>query len=78
MPTVLNIDGFRFFFYSSDWKEPIHIHVEKDNNTAKIWLNPKRLQRSHGFSRKEINRILNIIEENYEIIERCWNEFFKN
>ena len=78
MPTVLRVGGFRFFFYSSDRNEPPHIHVEKDNNTAKFWLIPIRLQESHGFSRKEINKILSIIEENIELLLRRWNEYFGN
>ena len=28
MPTVLRIDGHRFFFYSLEGQEPPHIHVE--------------------------------------------------
>jgi hypothetical protein len=78
MPTVLRVGGFRFFFYSSDRNEPPHIHVEKDNNTAKFWLTPIRLQDSHGFSRKELNKILSIIEENIELILGRWNEYFDN
>ena len=60
MPTVLRIDGFRFFFYSSDNPEPPHVHVEKDDNSAKIWIDPIRLQDSHGFSRTDIGKILKI------------------
>jgi hypothetical protein len=41
MPTVFYEDGFRFFFYSNEGspREPVHIHVEKDNAEAKFWLN---------------------------------------
>jgi len=78
MPTVLRINGFRFFFYSSDRNEPMHIHVEKENNTAKYWITPIRLQEGHGFSRKELNEILKIIKENRELIVRRWNEYFDN
>jgi hypothetical protein len=28
MPTVLRIDGYRFFFFSNEGNEPVHIHVE--------------------------------------------------
>ena len=35
MPTVLKIDGFRFFFFS-DEHEPIHIHIEKADCYARI------------------------------------------
>jgi hypothetical protein len=52
MPTVLRVGAYRFFFYAGDRDEPVHIHVERDNNIAKFWLNPVRLQNSGGFNRK--------------------------
>jgi hypothetical protein len=57
MPTILRTEGFRFFFYSSDRVEPSHVHVEKDEKTAKIWLDLVRLQNSLGYSSSEVNRI---------------------
>lgn len=76
MPTVLRIDGFRFFFYSSDRTEPVHVHIEKGAATAKVWLKPVRLEHSIGFSNTEIRKIMNIAEEHEELIVRSWNEFF--
>ena len=32
MPTVLYIRGWRFFFYSDEGNEPIHIHVQKGDS----------------------------------------------
>lgn len=43
---------------------------------AKFWLNPVRLERSGGFNRREINRILRLVEENRDYLLRSWNEFF--
>jgi uncharacterized protein DUF4160 len=64
------------FLLRRDRDEPSHIHVERDANTAKFWLDPVRLQSSGGFSRTEINRIQELVEENREVLlERC-NEFF--
>jgi hypothetical protein len=40
MPTVLRIDGYRFFFYSLETGEPSHIHVERADEAAKFWLFP--------------------------------------
>ena len=37
MPTVLWIGPYRFFFYSRGNQEPPHIHVERDENVAKIY-----------------------------------------
>jgi hypothetical protein len=76
MPTVLRIGPYRFFFYSGDRDEPPHIHVERDDCTAKFWLDPIRLQRSGGFRRNEINRIYRLVEENKERLLRRWNEYF--
>jgi hypothetical protein len=43
MPTVLWIGPYRFFFYSRENQEPPHIHVERDDNVAKYWLEPVAL-----------------------------------
>ena len=42
MPTIINVKGFRFFFYSND-HDPLHIHIEKDSKTAKFSLAPIEL-----------------------------------
>ncbi len=76
MPTVLISGPYRFFFYAGDRDEPAHVHVERDNNKAKFWLNPVRLQNSGGFSRTEINRVQKIVEENEEDLLRSWNDYF--
>jgi len=46
MPTVMQSGGYRFFFYSADGAEPIHVHVQKDRAVAKFWLLPVRLASS--------------------------------
>ena len=76
MPTVLRIGRYRFFFYSSDRIEPVHIHVERDDNIAKIWLDPIRLQSSGGFNRSEIRKIISIIIDNQIELLEAWNEHF--
>jgi hypothetical protein len=67
---------YRFFFYSGDRHEPPHIRIERERMKAKVWLNPVRLQNSGGFSRREINRILRLVEDNRDYLLRSWNEFF--
>jgi hypothetical protein len=76
MPTVPIKGPYRFFFYSGDRDEPPHIHVERENMKAKLWLNPVRLHSSGGFGRSEINRIQRLVEDNREYLLRSWNEFF--
>lgn len=76
MPTVLRIGPYRFFFYSSDRDEPVHVHVERGDNIAKFWLDPVRLQGSGGFRRAEINRIAKIVEAHQVEIKKAWHEYF--
>jgi len=78
MPTVLRVGPYRFFFYAGDYDEPPHIHVERDDNKAKFWLDPVRLQNGGRFSRKEINQIQKLVKENQEYLLRSWDEYFKD
>ena len=48
MPAVLREGPYRFFFYAGDRDEPKHIHVARDNQIAKFWLEPVRLEMSGG------------------------------
>jgi Domain of unknown function (DUF4160) len=73
---VLRSGPYRFFFYAGDRDEPPHVHVERDDCEAKFWLDPVRLQRSHGFAASEIRRIENLVVENQQILLDSWNEFF--
>ncbi len=76
MPTVLRIDGFRFFFYSNEGNEPLHIHVEKAEAVAKIWLEPVSVEYNYGFSGSELKKILKLIEQNLQILKIKWYEYF--
>jgi hypothetical protein len=76
MPTVLREGPFRFFFYAGDGGEPPHVHVERDDCEAKFWLDPVRLERNHGFGRKELNRIRELVEQHQEQLRESWHAFF--
>lgn len=76
MPAVLRIGPYRFFFYSADGVEPPHIHVERDGQTAKFWLNPVRLERSGGFNRTVLGEIERHVIENETVLREAWNEYF--
>jgi hypothetical protein len=76
MPTILRTGPYRLFFYAGDQNEPPHIHVEREDKTAKFWLSPVRFQNARGFSRSEILGIQRLIEENQEILLRGWHDYF--
>jgi len=76
MPTVLRVGPYRFFFYAGDGDEPPHVHVERDDSEAKVWLDPIHLERSGGFSGKELRRIEQMTTECQEKRMDSWNDYF--
>ena len=76
MPTILRDGPYRFFFYSGDRDEALHVHIERDEKIAKVWLDPIRLHNSGGFNRTEIAKILGIIKKNREIMMEAWHDYF--
>lgn len=76
MPTVLRSGPYRFFFYAGDRYEPPHVHVERDDNVVKFWLDPARLHRNVGFRAVELRQIQRVVEENQRRLLEAWNEYF--
>jgi len=77
MPTILRINGYRFFFYSSDQSEPAHIHVAKGSGIGKIWLIPElKVQYLNYFTRQEERQIIAMVDEHKSLFKEKWNEFF--
>jgi hypothetical protein len=75
MPTIKGIPGpYRFFFYSFDCNEPVHVHVRRDRDTCKFWLDPLALAANGGFPPSELNRLRRIILEHRVRIEEAWRE----
>ena len=54
MPTVLREGPYRVYFISHDTTEPPHVHVDRDDLSAKFWLNPVSLAANYGFSPREL------------------------
>ena len=42
-PTVLREGLYRFYFCSHEPNEPPHVHVDRDDRSAKLWLEPVTL-----------------------------------
>ncbi len=75
MPTIKELsNGFRFFFFSFDCNEPLHVHVSKESKICKFWVEPLSLAKNHGFSSKELNAIYRIIQLESNLIKRYWYE----
>ena len=78
MPTVLRIGAYRFYFYSHEPNEPPHIHVDRDNLSAKFWLEPVTLAKNIGFRGKELRKLESLVRENQTKLVEAWNEYFSN
>jgi hypothetical protein len=76
MPTILRLLGFRFFFYSNENNEPVHVHIEKGDAAGKYWLNPVEKDSMDGFNKKEEKQVREIIEKQQDNFKNEWNEYF--
>lgn len=60
MPTIFEIFGLRFFFFADD-HYPIHVHVVKGDDDAKIVIEPDiELIYNHGLKAKDLKRALKL------------------
>ena len=76
LPTILKIKGYRFFFFSREELRQ-HIHIYCQEGEAKFWLEPQiELAKNYRLSRKQLNEIEKIIEDNYEKFTNAWEEYF--
>lgn len=79
VPTILFVMGWRFFFYSNERSESIHIHAQKAEKECKYWLDPERFDITEAFcfnmSERDQRQVKRIIYEYFEYIEEKWDEF---
>ncbi len=81
MATILFVIGWRFFFYSNEGKEPIHIHCKKGDMECKYWLDRANfaLEEAYAYNmnNKDRRNVKKIIFEYFEFIENEWDKFQK-
>ena len=78
MPTVMRIGSYRFYFFSNEFGEPPHIHIQHDRKLAKFWITPVRLAKSTRFTPKELRKIEKLVVENEDIFLEVWNDYFNS
>lgn len=76
MPTVLRSGPYRFYFYSHEPNEPPHIHVDRDDLSAKFWLYPVQLAANFGFRAPELREIQSTVVQFRTRLLEAWDEFF--
>lgn len=77
MPTILLLNGYRFFFYSNEHL-PKHIHIEKAEKTAKFNIDFIELIKSRQLTTSELREVKRIIEQNQQFFIQKWDEFFNS
>lgn len=76
MPLVAKVGKYRLFFFSNEGNEPVHVHVESEDNHAKFWLRPVAMASSVGYTASELARLRRLLQEYEQLIEDKWNEHF--
>ncbi len=75
MPTIFDILGLRGFFFSGD-HSPIHIHVVKGQDSAKIAVFPEvKVIRNDGLKPKDLKRAIVLVEMYKDEIIETWNQY---
>jgi len=77
MPTVINENGYRLFFYSNENKEPTHIHIEKGNCISKIWVDSMEIADVLNYKAQEIKKAIQLASKHKSLIIKKWNEHFQ-
>ncbi len=73
---MLRSGPYRFYFYSHEPNEPPHIHVDRDDLSAKFWIDPVQLAGNFGFRAHELREIQSIVAASQLRFLEAWNEFF--
>lgn len=71
--------GWRFFFYSNEGNEPIHVHCKKGEMECKFWLDSANfeIEEAYSYNMNSSNKreVKKIIFEYFDFIEVEWNKF---
>ncbi len=77
-PTLFRIGPYRFFFFSRE-EEKKHVHIVSGDGEAKYWLKPEiELAKCHGLNKKQLNKLLKLVEDRKDEISEKWDEYFNN
>jgi hypothetical protein len=72
VPTILRSGPYRVYFHTHEPNEPPHVHVDRDDQSAKFWLSPLALASNLGFSPVELRKIQRMLKENESTLLEKW------
>jgi len=74
--TLLQQDGFRFYFFSREESRP-HVHVSHPDGEAKFWIAPTvALASSRGLSARQLRQARQLIVAHLPEFEHAWKTHF--
>jgi len=60
------------YFYSHEPNEPPHVHIDREDFSAKFWLQPVHLARNVGFRPAELLKVEEVIMHNKDTLLEAW------
>ena len=79
VPSLIEVLGYKIFFWSNEFMEPVHVHISKGKptgNATKVWLTRGGgCVLEHNKSRipeKDLKYIMGTITSNYFMIIEQW------
>ena len=76
MPTVLLLNGWRFYFYADERNEPAHIHAVKAEKECKYWLDAQAFEireaLSYNMSPRDTRDVRRIIFDHFDYLIEAW------
>jgi hypothetical protein len=79
MPTILEILGWRIFFYANEGHEPIHVHARKADIECKYWIDVDNYDIVEAYASdlgpKDRRQVRRIIFDHFDYIVEQWDEF---
>ena len=83
MPNLFTVCGYKIYFWSNEFGEPIHVHVAKGKptpNATKIWLTKAGgcivANNSSRIPQKELDELMEFIAAQSRVIRKEWKKFF--
>ena len=83
MPSLFTVGGYRFFFWSNEEGEPIHVHLSKgapSPNATKLWLTKSGgcvVAHNKGqIPEKDLRELVRIAAAQHDLIYESWKKYF--
>ena len=81
MPTILLVNGWRFFLHANEGREPMHVHARKGDMECKFWLKPSAFDIeeafAHGLGPADRREVRKIIFAFFFQFKSAWKSFQK-